>query len=79
MGSINKEAQKCLIDSATTHSILSCKSFFTQLKPMKANLHTIAGSTNMIEGSGTACVIFQKEQRSPYKTHYIQVKVKETC
>ena len=60
MGSINKEAQKCLIDSAITHNILSCKSFFTQLKSMRANLHTIAGTINMIEGSGMTCVSFPK-------------------
>ena len=46
----NTNAEKCLIDSATTHSILSNKSYFTHIKPINTNLNTIAGTVNMVEG-----------------------------
>jgi Reverse transcriptase (RNA-dependent DNA polymerase)/GAG-pre-integrase domain/Integrase core domain len=53
-------AQQCLIDSATTHSILSDKAYFTQFKPIQANVNTVAGVSKLIEGSGKACVVLPK-------------------
>ena len=41
----------CLVDSATTHTILKDKKYFQILKLCKANVNTISGSSNLIENS----------------------------
>ena len=40
----------CLADSATTHTILSERHYFTNLKPKKVHLTTLSGPSNLIEG-----------------------------
>lgn len=52
---INEEI--CLVDSATTHTILKHENYFTYLQKCKSNVYTISGSTNIIEGSGRACLL----------------------
>lgn len=47
----------CLVDSATTHTILRDKKYFTHLKIAKANVNTISGTSKLIEGSGRATII----------------------
>lgn len=47
----------CLADSATTHSILKNKRYFSQLVMKNGNISTISGSANIIEGSGKANIL----------------------
>ena len=44
----------CLVDCATTHTILRDKRYFLELTLMKVNVSTISGTTNLVEGSGIA-------------------------
>ena len=48
----------CLVDSATTHTILRDKIYFSKLKLDEANVITISGIANLIEGSGRAHIMF---------------------
>jgi hypothetical protein len=47
----------CLIDSATTHTILQDKKYFLDLILAENNVNTISGASNIVEGSGRACII----------------------
>ena len=47
----------CLIDSATTHTILRNKKHFSSLIMRETNVQTISGSINLIEGSGRANIL----------------------
>ncbi|GAV91215.1 hypothetical protein CFOL_v3_34614, partial [Cephalotus follicularis] len=42
----------CIADSATTHTILQSEKYFSHLTIAKANVGTISGASNLIEGSG---------------------------
>ena len=44
----------CLADSATTHTILKDEKYFSQLILAEANVSTISGVANLIEGTGRA-------------------------
>ncbi|CAN1339806.1 hypothetical protein LINPERPRIM_LOCUS38630 [Linum perenne] len=44
----------CIIDSASTHTILKNKKYFSYLVMREANVSTISGSTNLNEGCGRA-------------------------
>ena len=44
----------CLADSATMHTILESKKYFSTLTMLEPNVNTISGSTNLIEGFGKA-------------------------
>ena len=50
----------CLADSATTHTILKDKKYFQSLILCKANVNTILGSSNLIEGSGRVMIMLLK-------------------
>ena len=52
---INKDV--CLLDSATTRSILHDKEYFTNLTLRNANIHTISRLVKIIEGSGHAIIM----------------------
>lgn len=52
--------EQCLLDSATTHTILRNKEFFTQLRPLEGNVNTISGVSKLIEGSGRALVLLPR-------------------
>ena len=58
-----KDGELCLVDSATTHTILKNPKFFLNLQIAKANVSTISGITDIIEGSGRAFIYSLKEQR----------------
>ena len=47
----------CLVDSATTHTILKNKKYFSYITLQEANVKTISGSTKIIEGSGRANIL----------------------
>ena len=47
----------CLVDSATTHTILKDQKYFLKLTLATANVYTISSTSNMIEGSGKANLI----------------------
>ncbi|GAV77765.1 hypothetical protein CFOL_v3_21235, partial [Cephalotus follicularis] len=44
----------CITDSATTHTILQSDKYFSHLTIAKANIGTISGTSDLIEGSGMA-------------------------
>ena len=56
LGLNNCDDEICLIDSATTHTILKHKGYFSQLNMGETNIHTICGSAKMSEGSGRATI-----------------------
>ncbi|KAK6152021.1 hypothetical protein DH2020_014656 [Rehmannia glutinosa] len=56
MGKIEKR-DYCLLDSATTHSILTNKVYFSSVKLCKAQVTTISGPVEIIDGSGNATVV----------------------
>ncbi|CAI0399065.1 unnamed protein product [Linum tenue] len=47
----------CLVDSASTHTILKDRKYFSSLVFQEANVRTISGSTKLIEGSGKADMV----------------------
>ncbi|GAV83413.1 hypothetical protein CFOL_v3_26860, partial [Cephalotus follicularis] len=47
----------CIADSATTHTILQSEKYFSHLTIAKANVGTISGISNLIEGSGMASFV----------------------
>ena len=51
------EEDICLADSATTHSIFNNEKYFAYLSIGEANVNTIMGSANLIEGSGRANIV----------------------
>ena len=53
----NNNEDICLADSATTHTILKDKKYFSYLVMQEANVSTISGSTKLIEGSGRATLL----------------------
>ena len=50
----------CLADNVTTYTILKDKKYFQSLKLCKANVNTISGSSNLIEGTGRAIIVLPK-------------------
>ena len=50
----------CLVNSATTHTILKDKIYFQSLILCKANVNTILGSSNLIEDSGRVIIMLPK-------------------
>ncbi|KAK6153158.1 hypothetical protein DH2020_012797 [Rehmannia glutinosa] len=56
MGNTEKK-DYCLLDSATTHSILTNKVYFSSVKLCKAQVTTISGPIEIIDGSGNATLM----------------------
>ena len=54
------DANVCLIDSATTHTILKNLTYFSYLKRQTTSVSTICGNAKLIEGSGRAHIILSK-------------------
>ena len=54
LGSTQGEEDICLVDSATSHTILKSKTYFSHLKLGTKSVNIIYGSANLIEGSGRA-------------------------
>ena len=47
----------CLADSATTYTILRDQKYFSHITLVKANVNTIPGPTDLIDGSGRATIL----------------------
>ena len=54
------DADICLADSATMHTIFKEKKYFSHLTLGEANANTISGSTQLIERSGRAGILVPK-------------------
>ena len=50
----------CVIDSGTTYAIFKDEKYFSYLLRRKANVTTISGNSNLIEGSGRATIFLPK-------------------
>ncbi|KAJ9560562.1 hypothetical protein OSB04_005722 [Centaurea solstitialis] len=50
----------CLIDCGSTHTILQDRKYFVTLTMKNANVNTISGCSNIIEGSGKANIVLQR-------------------
>ena len=50
----------CLVDCATTHTILCDKKYFSNFTLAQSNVHTISGPVNLIKGSDKATIILSK-------------------
>ena len=61
MTMIEKKEDVCLLDSATTHSILKDKNYFSTMTLRKANVHTISGPVEMIDGFGNATIMLSND------------------
>ena len=57
------EDDVCLVDYATTHTILRDKRYFLKLILIKANVSTISGTTNLVEGFGRANITLSNGTR----------------
>jgi hypothetical protein len=53
----------CLAGSYTTHTILRDKKYFQYLILNKASIHTILGSSNLIEGFERTNIILRKKKK----------------
>ena len=53
----------CLVDYVTTHTIFRDKRYFLKLKLIKANVSTIYGITNLVEGFGRANITLPNGNR----------------
>ncbi|KAJ9561315.1 hypothetical protein OSB04_006475 [Centaurea solstitialis] len=47
----------CLVDNGSTHTVLKKRRYFSHLTTQKANISTISGVVNIIEGFGKAHVL----------------------
>ena len=68
----------CLLDSATTHTILKEKKYFSNLVMKMAYINTISGSTKLIEGSGRAILLQSGGTILRIDNAIIVVSLKET-
>ena len=50
----------CLVDYATTYTILRDKKYFSNFTLTQSNVHTISGPFNLIKVSGKATIILPK-------------------
>ena len=57
------DSDVCLIDCATTHTILRYKRYFLNLTLTSGNVSTISGTSNLIKGSGRANIMLPKGTR----------------
>ncbi|GJY77293.1 disease resistance CC-NBS-LRR class family protein [Tanacetum coccineum] len=57
---MEKGEDECLVDSGTTNTILKNKNYFYEFHIANANVNTICGTSNLIEGYGKACFVLPK-------------------
>ena len=57
------EDDVCLVDCAITHTILRDKIYFLELILIKANVSTISGTINLVEGFGRANIMLPNGTR----------------
>lgn len=60
LGSKSNSHDICLIDSGSTHTILRDRKYFVTLTMKNANVNTISGCSNIIEGFGKANIVLQR-------------------
>ena len=60
---VMNEDDVCLADYATTHTIIRDKRYFLKLILIKANVSTISGTTNLVEGKGRANIMLPNGTR----------------
>ena len=53
----------CLVDCATTHTILHDKKYLTNLSLVKSNVNTISGPIDLIQSFGRATIILLSETK----------------
>jgi hypothetical protein len=53
----NNKDETCLVDSATTHTILNDRKHFSSLVKRETTISTISGTSKIIEGSGRANIL----------------------
>ena len=66
----------CLLDSTMTHSILRDKNYFSSMTLRKANVHTISGPIEMIDGSGNATIMLPNVNTLHIKDALLSTKTK---
>jgi len=64
----------CLADSATTYTIFKSNKFFSCLVMREANVSTISGTTNIIEGFGRTTVLLPRGTRLDIKNAFYSPK-----
>ena len=57
LGSKINGGEICLTDSATTHTILRDQKYFSHITLVEANVNTISGLIDLIDGSGRATIM----------------------
>ena len=57
------EDDVCLVDYATTHTILRDKRYFLKLTLIKVNVSTKSATTNLVKGSGRTNITLPNETR----------------
>ena len=67
----------CLADYTTMHTILQEKNFYLNLIVANANVSTISGTSDLIEGSERVC--YQMELNSILVMHHILANQQEIC
>ena len=51
----------CLVDCATTHTILCDKKYFSNLTLVPLNVQTISGPVDLIKGSGIVTIVLPND------------------
>jgi len=70
IGTSTNDEDICLIDSATTHTILKSTRFFSYLVMRGVNVSIIYGTTNTIEGSRRAILLLPRGTRLHIKNAF---------
>jgi len=68
VGTITNDEDMCLINSATTYTILKSNKFFSCLVMSEVNISIIYSITNIFEGSKRATILLS---RSLIETYYV--------
>ena len=74
---IEKKKDVYLLDSATTHSILMDKNYFSSMTLRKANVHTISGPVEMIDGSENTTIMLPNDTMLHIKDALLSTKTKK--
>ena len=80
LGSKINGGEICLSDSATTHTIFWDQKYFSHITLVEANVNTILGLADLIDGFGRATIILPCGTRYSILTMpYIQLDPEEIC
>jgi len=66
VGTSTNDRDMCLIDSATTHTILENNKFYSCLVIWEVNVSIISSTTNIFEGSRKANILLPKSLTETY-------------